>query len=128
MSYGAKQYKRAAITTASKGQVLILLYEGAVLNVRGAIHAIETGDIQKKGVCVGKVHDIINELVNTLDFKVGGQIAVDLDRLYTFMIEQLVSANIQNSVEKLKSIEKLLNTLLDGWRVAVQEHEKGAQK
>jgi flagellar protein FliS len=128
MSFGAKQYKKAAITTVSKGQVLILLYEGALQNVKGAIHAIETNNVQKKGICVGKIHDIINELVNTLDFKVGGQIAVDLDRLYTFMIEQLVRANIENSVEKLQSIERLLNTLLDGWRVAVQEYERGAQR
>jgi len=128
MSFGAKQYKKAAITTSSKGQVLILLYEGAIQKIRQAKNAIEAGDVQKKGESIGRVHDIINELINTLDFNVGGQIARDLDRLYAFMIEQLVQANIENSKEKLDSVEKLLCTLLEGWRIAVQEYEKGAQR
>lgn len=122
------QYKQTAVMTANRGQILIMLYEAAVQNVKKASAAIDKNDRAAKGIAIGKVHDIINELVNTLDFKVGGDIAKDLERLYNFMIEQLIQANAENSKEKLAAVQKLLETLLDGWRVAVDQVNKGASK
>jgi flagellar secretion chaperone FliS len=127
-NYGANQYKQMAVKTANRGQILIMLYEAAVQNVKKATAAIDAKDIAGKGVAIGKVHDIINELLNTLDFEVGGQIAIDLERLYNFMTEQLIQANMDGSKEKLGSVQKLLETLLDGWRAAVIEANKGSAK
>ena len=70
-------------------------------------------------MAIGKAHDIINELLNTLDFEVGGNIAKDLERLYNFMTEQLVKANLDSSKEPLQTVQKLLETLLEGWKGAV---------
>jgi flagellar protein FliS len=120
-NYGANQYKQTAVTTANRGQVLLMLYEAAIRNVKKASIAIEKKDIAAKGMAIGKAHDIINELMNTLDFEVGGNIARDLERLYNYMTEQLVKANIENSREVLQTIQKLLETLLEGWRGAVSQ-------
>ncbi|OFZ21463.1 MAG: flagellar export chaperone FliS [Bdellovibrionales bacterium GWB1_55_8] len=122
--YGAKQYRQTQITTANRGQVLLMLYEAAIQNVRKASIAIDKKHVEAKGIAIGKAHDIINELVNTLDFEVGGNIAVELERLYNFMIEQLMKANLENSKEKLLAVEKLLGTLLEGWRGAVAQANK----
>lgn len=124
-NYGANQYKQTSIATANRGQILIMLYEAAIRNVKKASIAIDKKDLKSKGECIGKAHDIINELTNTLDFNVGGKIATDLERLYSFMTEQLVKANLQNSKEPLETISKLLETLLSGWRQAVAEANKG---
>lgn len=121
--YGAKQYKQMAVTTASRGQVLIMLYEAAIRNVRVATMCIKKGDIAGRGMAIGKTHDIINELLNTLNFEVGGQIARDLERLYNFIAEQLLNANLEASTEKLGIVQKLLSTLLEGWRKAVDKAE-----
>ena len=120
-NFGAGQYKQMQVKTAGRGQILIMLYEAAIQNVKKASLALDKKDLSAKGVAIVKVHDIINELLNTLDFEVGGQIARDLERLYNFITEQLLKANIENSKEALQAIEKTLNTLLEGWRVAVQE-------
>jgi flagellar secretion chaperone FliS len=119
--YGANQYKRNAILTANRGQLLIMLYEAAIQHVKKATVATEKRDLAAKGVAIGKAHDIINELTNTLDFEVGGQIARDLERLYNFMTEGLVKANLENNTEHLARVQKLLETLLDGWRGAVSQ-------
>jgi flagellar secretion chaperone FliS len=119
--YGANQYKRNSILTASRGQILLMLYEAAIQNVKKASAAIERRDVAAKGVAIGKAHDIINELMNTLDFEVGGQIARDLERLYNFMTETLVKANLENNQDHLARVQKLLETLLDGWRGAVSQ-------
>ncbi len=120
-NFGAGQYKQMQVKTANRGQILIMLYEAAIQNVKKASLALDKKDLAAKGVAIIKTHDIINELLNTLDFEVGGQIAKDLERLYNYVTEQLLKANIENSKEALLSVEKTLTTLLDGWRVAVQE-------
>jgi flagellar protein FliS len=117
-----------AVKTANRGQVLLMLYEGAIQHVKRAILAVDKKDIAGKGVSIGKAHDIINELMNTLDFEVGGQVAIDLDRLYHFMTEQLVKANLESSKDPLVQVQKLLETLLSGWKQAVEEVNKGSAK
>lgn len=132
MSYGAKNYKQQQITTASPGQILILLYEGAILNVKKASAAIEAGNLADKGKFIGKAHDIINELSTSLNFEVGGEIAKELERLYNFMVSQLLKANIENTKEPLIPVIKNLETLLEGWKGAVAQFNKenglGAKK
>ena len=125
---GASQYRQMAVKTANRGQVLLMLYEGAIQHVKRAILAIDKKDIAGKGVSIGKAHDIINELMNTLDFEVGGQVAIDLDRLYHFMTEQLVKANLESSKDPLVQVQKLLETLLSGWKQAVEQVNKGSAK
>lgn len=122
--FGAKQYKQTAVGTASKPQILLMLYEAAIRNVKKASECIDSNDLPGKGASLTKVHDIVNELLNTLDFEVGGDIARNLERLYNFMLEQLVQANIKNSKKELQVVQQLLETLLSGWREAVAKFAK----
>ncbi|MFZ9596288.1 MAG: flagellar export chaperone FliS [Bdellovibrionia bacterium] len=120
-NYRANQYKQMSIKTANRGQILIMLYEAAIKNLRLAIAAIDKKNIQDKGLYIGKAHEIIMELLNTLDFEVGGVIAQDLERLYNFMIEQMLKANLENKNEPLKPVLKIMEDLLGAWREAVKE-------
>lgn len=126
MTYGAKNYKQMQITTASPAQILIMLYEGAIQNVKKAILAIEQKNMAEKGKWIGKTHDIINELTVSLNHEVAGQIAKDLERLYNFMVTQLLKANVENDREALVAVQKNLETLLDGWKGAVSQFQKEA--
>ena len=128
MSTGANQYKQTSIKTANRGQLLLMLYEAAIRNVKKATVAIEKNDRSTKGASICKAHDIINELSNTLDFEIGGDIARNLEQLYHFMTEQLVKANIENNKEPLVAVQKILENLLDGWRQAVEQVNKGTAK
>jgi flagellar protein FliS len=125
---GANQYRAMQVKTASPGQLLILLYEACIQNVKKASDSIDRKDVPAKGKHIGKAHDIINELTNTLNFEVGGEVARELERLYNFMTTQLIKANIENSKEPLTSVQKCLETLLDGWKKAVAEVQKGSVK
>lgn len=126
MTYGAKNYKQMQISTASPAQILIMLYEGAIQNVKKAILAIEQKNLAEKGKYIGKAHDIINELTLSLNHEVGGTIAQDLERLYNFMVSQLLTANVENNAEPLLAVQKNLETLLDGWKGAVVQFQKEA--
>jgi len=61
------------------------------------------------------------ELQRTLDHEKGGELAATLDRLYTFMRQRLVDANIAKVVEPLDEVQGLLRQLLAAWQVAVRD-------
>ena len=124
-NFGANQYKQTSVKTANRGQILIMLYESAIRNVKKAADCIDRNDIPGKGMAIVKAHDIVNELNNTLDFETGGEIAKNLERLYMFISEQLIKANLENKKEPLQHVQKLMETLLEGWRVAVDQVNRG---
>jgi flagellar protein FliS len=114
-------YRQTAVTTASKEQVLIMLYEAAIKHLKKASESCQKKDLAAKGVAVGKAHDIVMELSNSLDFTLGGEIAKNLERLYMFMIEQITQGNLNNDAVKFDQSRAMLENLLEGWRGAVAQ-------
>ena len=115
-----RQYQKTQVTTASREKILLMLYEGAIRFVKQARSAMQERNIAEKGKAISKATAILSELMATLDFKVGGQLAVDLENLYIFMIDKLIEANIQNKSENLDHVEKLLMTLYVAWKDVVE--------
>ena len=125
MSQPYQKYKNTQVLSASREKLLLLMYEGAIKFTKRAIEAVEKKNVPDRCTNIGKAFDIILELNNTLDHKVGGEIAADLERLYMFMTEQYTKANINGSKEPLEANLKLLETLYDGWVKAVEKIKKG---
>jgi len=120
MSNPYRQYQKTAVTTASREKILLMLYEGAIRFVRQAAVAMQERRIADKGKYISKATAIVSELMATLDFKVGGQLAVDLESLYIFMIDKLIEGNIKNDLECLNHVDKLLNTLYVAWKDVIE--------
>lgn len=104
-----------------------MLYEAAIKFTKKAIIACEQKNISDRGYNIGKAYDIILELNNTLDHRIGGEVARNLENLYYFMMDQLMKSNIKGDIEPLKSVSKCLETLYEGWKGAVEKikNEKG---
>ena len=115
-----KQYQRTQVVTASREKILLMLYEGAIRFTKQARIAMNEKKVADKGKAISKATAIISELMATLDFKIGGQLAQDLENLYIFMIDKLIEANVHNKVECLDDVEKLLNTLYTAWKDVVE--------
>ncbi|MEQ1875769.1 MAG: flagellar export chaperone FliS, partial [Bdellovibrionia bacterium] len=119
-----QKYKTSAIQSASREKILLMLYEGAIRFTKLAIIACEKKDIAERGINIGRAFDIIMELNNTLDHKIGGPIAANLEQLYMFMTDQLTKANVSGDPQPLKDVVKVLDTLYDGWVKAVESLKK----
>ncbi len=113
-------YQKTQVTTASQEKILLMLYEGAIRFVKHAQKSLEEGDIPTKGQYVSKATAILSELMATLDFKVGGQLATDLENLYVFMIDKLIEGNINNDNKCFKVVEDLLKTLYTAWKDVIE--------
>ncbi len=120
MSYGFNAYKKTSVHTASKEQVLLMLYQAAIKNCKKAIEAIEQKNLSKKGEYIGKLQDIVIELNNSLDFEVGGKVAQELASLYDYLLYASTQANIKIDKEPMMGCLSVLNTLYDGWVEAIK--------
>lgn len=120
MSYGHGAYKKTSVNTASKEQILLMLYQSAIKNCKKAIEAIEEKNIPKKGEYIGKLQDIVIELNNSLDHEVGGDVAKELTSLYDYILYSSTQANIKIDAEPLKGCLSVLSTLYDGWSEAIK--------
>ncbi len=120
MSYGLGAYKKTSVETASKEQILLMLYQAAIKNCKKGIEAIEQNNIAKKGEYIGKMQDIVVELSNSLDFEVGGDVAKELASLYDYLLYSSTQANIKIDKTHLEGCLKVLNTLYDGWTEAIK--------
>ncbi len=118
------QYQKNQVSTASSEQILIMLYDGAIRFVHQADEAMASGKKVQKLESISKAMAIITELANTLDHEVGGEIAENLDALYSYMTRELTRANLKNDRELLKVVETLLSDLRETWMQAIEINRK----
>jgi flagellar protein FliS len=118
------KYKQTSILSASREQILLMLYEAAIKFTKLAIQAIEEKRIADKGTNILRALDIVIELQATLDHKVGGELAKQLEQLYVFMIEQYTKANLKGEIEPLNANLKVLENLYEGWKGAIEKMKK----
>lgn len=119
-------YKETQITTTDPGTVLLLLYQGAIDALNRAAGFMAAGNMADKGKQILNANDIINQFIASLDFEVGGELAHNLERLYRFMLEQILFANAHNEAKPLTTVVSLLTTLKSGWDEAVALQRKRA--
>lgn len=92
-----------------------MLYDGALRFVGDARAALARNDVKARADAISRTLAIIAELQNTLDLEKGGAIAVELDRLYTYLTARLLDVTVQKNAAALDDVHKVLSTLRDGW-------------
>ncbi len=106
---------------ATKGKLILLLYDGAIKFLNFASKHIEKKDIENSHKNIIKAENIIYELMSTLNMS-AGEISNNLFKMYDFMIWQLVEANKEKNKDKIESVIKLLTVLREAWKdVAAEE-------
>jgi flagellar protein FliS len=109
-------YQANAVTTQSRGRLIVLLYEGAIRFLKQAIQHIEEGDWVAKGKCITKAMAIIDELDACLDMEAGGEIAQNLRSLYAFALRHLHEANLKRDPQRIRDVVACLEDLNEGWK------------
>jgi flagellar secretion chaperone FliS len=119
-----QKYKNQSVQSASREKILLMLYEGAIRFTKQALIACEAKKIAERGQNIGRAYDIVMELNNTLDHKVGGEISKNLEQLYVFLMDLYTKANISGDPAHLQSAIKILENLYSGWVQAVEKLKK----
>lgn len=108
------EYTQNKILTASPAEVTLMLYEGAIKFCNIAITAIEQGQIEKAHTNIVKTQRIIEEFRNTLDHKY--PVAEDFDRIYVYLLQRLLQANIKKDAAILEEVNTHLRSVRDTWK------------
>jgi flagellar protein FliS len=116
-------YKETRIKTASQGQLIIMLYDEAIKNLDKGLNLLEAnragkkdpGKIEQIGQTMMKTQEIITELMVSLDFEQGGEIAGNLFSLYTWFNREILEANIKQDKQRITVVRNMLNELRSAW-------------
>lgn len=113
------KYNDSKILTASKPELTLMLYEGAIKFCNIAILGIEQNDIEKAHTNIKKVERIIDEFRATLDMKY--PVAEDFDRVYVYLLQRLLEANMKKDKEILEEVNTHLRSMRDTWKEVMKK-------
>lgn len=108
-------YKKSQIETASPIDLIIMLYDRAIVLLDKAKNEILEKKYEGKNTSLTKATDIVFELLTTLDNDKGGEIATSLSRLYNFVIREITTANTSLSTKELNNAKRILSELRESW-------------
>ena len=118
------RYRKVQISTASRGKLILMLYQGAINSLKKSIELLEKKDYAGKGECIIKAQDIVMELNLALDMN-GGEIARSLRSLYFYVYKQLIDANIQKDTGLIEESIRILTNLYEAWEQVVKGEMDG---
>ncbi len=122
----AKNYRNAAVNTATPGQLVLMLFDGALRNLATALVGFDIECIGQRIEQINnhllKAQAIVRELQSSLDLKAGGDFAKTMWSLYDFMLERLRAANMKKDPEPIRVVETLLNEVRGAWATMLAQN------
>jgi flagellar protein FliS len=111
-----KAYQENAVTTQSRGRLIVMLYDGAIKFLEQAIREIDKQDWIAKGRYINRAVAIVDELDLSLDMEPGGEIAMNLRKLYDFLRRHLNQANLHRDPARIREAVTILKELNEAWK------------
>ena len=116
----ARTYRANSVLTASPGQLVLMLYDGALRAIALAKEGFSTPPENPRRIEIInqqllKAQSILTELQNGLNMDAGGEFAQTMHRLYDYHNRRLLEANIRKQVEPVIEVERLVRELRDAW-------------
>ena len=118
-------YQKTSIQTASKEELILMLYSGAIKYTHASIDFLDQKNTSDASKNICRAQAIIVELLNSLNFDIGGDIANNLEYLYSIMVDNLTVSNFEHSVEPLKLNLQILEKLKTAWEGVLQQIKEG---
>jgi len=112
----AQHYMQTQVRSSSPLELVVMLYDGILRNTAAAIDAMARKDIRARRDAISKSLAIISELQSTLNMDQGGDVAVQLDRLYTWMTQSLIDATVKQDPKPIHDVRRIVESLRDAWQ------------
>jgi flagellar protein FliS len=116
-----QKYQQSSVQTASPGQLILMLYDGAIRYIKLGIAGVEEKDISKANNSFIRAQSIINELMASLNMSV--PIASTLFRIYEYLNRRLIEANIKKDKGPAEEVLGHLMELRTAWAQIMQRQQ-----
>jgi flagellar protein FliS len=114
--HGIQAYKQTRVTTAGPKGLVLMCYEGAISSLKLAKEKYLSHEYEAKAQALKKTHDILNVLMQSLDFEKGKTIAAGLNSLYSYMIRRVTEGDLQKNMEAFDEVIGMLEELESAWK------------
>jgi flagellar protein FliS len=95
------------------------MYEGCIRFTQRGRLALDAQDFDAARTNLLRAQDILAELMSGLNLGIG-DLATNLLRLYEYMYQRLVTANVKRDAAAALEVEELIRSLLPAWEEAVR--------
>lgn len=109
--FGFQAYQKTDVITADPKKLVIMCYEGAIYSLKMAKAKFYAQEYEAKGKAIQNALDILNELRAALDFEKGGEVARNLDSLYSFWTQHILKADRQKDTRALDQVAAMLEEI-----------------
>jgi len=116
-----QSYQKTSVSTADRGKLVLMIYDHCLKWSRLALEAMEAGKVEDYTKAIFKVQDGITELTCSLDLEVGGDVAKNLHRLYTFYNRHLTTALNQRDRVPILQVQEMMGSLRGAWVLAIDK-------
>ena len=120
---GAKAYRENAVLSATPEQLVVLLYEHLIINLKRADKQIRNRDLEGKGESLARANDIVLELLSSLDFDKGGEIAGRLASLYGFFSQEITTVGRTLDTARIAQLVEMAEELHESCAQAAKAAE-----
>lgn len=114
-SYGSVQVM-TGVATADNVQLVQMLFDGLLESLNVTKGHILNRAIEEKSKSISRASRIVVGLQGALDFQRGGELAHNLNDLYTYVLRRLIHVNAQNDLEVLDEVYSLMKDVSDAWQ------------
>jgi flagellar secretion chaperone FliS len=119
-----QSYRQITTLTASPGQIVLMLYDGALRSLERSLAGFDYTDPAEANMTIHnniqRALDIIRELDGALNLDQGGEFAGTMRRLYDYFDRRLRESNIRKDPAGVKEIIQHLTELRDAWAAMLQ--------
>ena len=120
-----KSYRQIATQTAPPGQLVLMLYDGAIRALESALPGFEVEDPAQANMTIHnnlqRAQDIIRELNMSLNLNQGGEFASTLRRLYDYFENRLWESNVKKHCGGVEEVIRHLKVLRDAWAMMLRK-------
>jgi flagellar secretion chaperone FliS len=123
-----KSYRQIATQTAPPGQLILMLFDGALSSLERALTGFECTDPGEKNLTIHsnlqRAADIIRHLNHSLNLEAGGQLAETLRRLYHYFDHRIVESNFKKQRAGVDEVISRLKELREAWAAMLVNQTK----
>lgn len=115
-------YQKNSVTTASPGELTLLLYNGCLKFIKQARLAITEGNISERNKNLQKAQSIISELLITLNMDI--EVSKNMAAMYEYVNRRMREANLKNDEKILDEVVEIVVEFRDTWKAVIQANRQ----
>ncbi|MBU4011390.1 MAG: flagellar export chaperone FliS, partial [Proteobacteria bacterium] len=121
---GVQSYRKTSVITSDPGKLILMCYEGAIDQLKIAKEKYREKDYASKCKALQKAMNFIDELLCSLNFEKGGDVAKNLSDIYKYMNRRILLADINKDISGIDEVIGLLSELVSAWEEIINRQRK----